>query len=59
MEDIHIRSSIAGSFSIALNAKALMLQDVMAAFITGVERGVENVAYYSRRRPRSQREDAV
>ena len=54
-DDIHTRASIATSFATALNHTMLHVQEVMQAFCTGVEHGLENLAYYGRRSPRSRK----
>jgi hypothetical protein len=55
-DDIHARSSIAQAFAFALGSRNLLIQDCMQAFLTGYERGTNNLTYYqSHRRPSHRR----
>ncbi|RAR10903.1 hypothetical protein DDE82_000874 [Stemphylium lycopersici] len=46
-------SSIAHAFAMTLRSRSYTTQDVMKAFLEGVQQGSDTVAFYSRKRPRS------
>jgi hypothetical protein len=53
--DIHTMADLANRFAIALGPRNLSLhiQDIIAAFMDGFERGTQNLARFSRRRPQA------
>jgi hypothetical protein len=51
LNNIHTNSSIATTFAISLNSQIHRVQDVMVAFLNGIQQGTNTIAYYSRRRP--------
>lgn len=54
--DIHTMADLANCFAIALGPRNLSLhfQGIIAAFMDGFERGTQNLAHFSRRRPQAE-----
>jgi hypothetical protein len=55
VNDIHTRSSIAMTFAMSLSSQEHRIQDVMTAFMNGMQQGTDVMAYYARRRSNSRR----
>jgi hypothetical protein len=54
VNDIHT-SSVTTTFAMSLSSQIHRIQDVMTAFMNGMQQGTDIIAYYARRRPNFQR----
>jgi hypothetical protein len=53
--DFRTSSKIAKSFALSLKSQIHFLQDVEAAFVEGIEQGLDTIAFFTRRRPAAPR----